>query len=89
MILARVIGSAVASAKHPAYVGKKVMVVQPVDPEGNDIGSSFLAVDSVQAGPGDQVLVAREGNAARQILGGGEAPLHSVILGIVDMVEIS
>ncbi|MFH1018954.1 MAG: EutN/CcmL family microcompartment protein [Pseudomonadota bacterium] len=88
MILARVIGTAVATIKHPAYQGRKVLVVQPLTPEGEDSGKSFLAVDAVQAGVGDQVLVAREGNTARQILAAGEAPIHSVVLSVVDEVHL-
>ncbi|MFH1262503.1 MAG: EutN/CcmL family microcompartment protein [Pseudomonadota bacterium] len=88
MIIARVIGTAVATVKHPSYNGRKVMIVQPLAPEGEDQGQSFLAVDAVQSGPGDRVLVAREGNAARQILEAGEAPIHAVILGIIDEVNL-
>ena len=88
MILCRVIGNAVASVKHPVYEGKKIMVVQSVDVDGRTpLGPEFLAVDSVQAGPGDLVLASREGNAARQILGTRNDPFHSVILGIVDSVD--
>jgi microcompartment protein CcmK/EutM len=89
VILARVIGTAVASVKHPSYNGRKVMIVQPLTPEGEEQGQSFLAVDSVQAGPGDRVLVAREGNTARQILAAGDAPIHAVIVGIVDAVDVT
>lgn len=88
MILCRVLGNAVSTVQHPCYVGRKVMVVQPVDTDGRrPLGDEFLAVDSVQAGPGDLVLAAREGNTARQILGNDDDPLHAVILGIVDQVE--
>jgi microcompartment protein CcmK/EutM len=88
VILARVIGNAVSSVKHPSYQGHKVMVVQPVDTDGHrPLGGEFLAQDSVQAGPGDLVLCAREGNTARQILGNDDDPFHSVILGIVDVVS--
>lgn len=87
MILCRVIGNAVASVKHPAYEGKSIMVVQPVDTDTHTaLGDEFLAIDSVQAGVGDLVLASREGNAARQILGTRKDPFHSVILGIVDEV---
>jgi microcompartment protein CcmK/EutM len=88
VIIARVIGTAVATVKHPSYNGRKVMIVQPLTPEGENQGQSFLAVDAVQSGPGDQVLVAREGNTARQILEAGEAPIHAVILGIIDEVNL-
>jgi microcompartment protein CcmK/EutM len=89
MILARVIGTAVATVKHPSFNGRKVLVVQPLTPEGENSGKSFLAVDAVQAGVGDQVLVAREGNTARQILAAGEAPIHAVVLSIVDEVHLA
>lgn len=88
MILCRVTGNAVSTVKHPAYVGKIVLTCQPVQADGiTRLGRAFLAVDSVQAGEGDLVVVAREGNAARQVLGTSEDPFHSVILGIVDEIH--
>ncbi len=88
MILARVIGNAVATVKHPSFEGRTVLVVQPVAPDGRTAkGRSFLAVDSVQSGVGDLVLAAREGNTARQILGRDDEPFHSVILAVVDEVH--
>jgi microcompartment protein CcmK/EutM len=90
MILCRVIGNVVSTVQHRCYDGRKVMVVQPVTVDTRTArGTSFLAVDSCQAGQGDLVLAAREGNTARQILGDSDAPLHSVIVGIVDQVNIS
>ena len=65
------------------------MLVQPISPEGEDIGSTFLAVDAVQAGPGDQVLVSREGGSVRQVLGVGEEPFHAAILAVIDAIEIT
>lgn len=88
MILCRVLGSVVASAHHPVYDGRKVLVVQPIEPEGEDRGASFLAVDFVQAGQGDMVLVNREGSGARLVFGQEEAPVHSVIVGVVDQVTV-
>lgn len=88
MILCRVIGNAISTIKDPCFNGHSVMVCQPVDTSGKPKGRSFLSVDSVQAGPGDLVLCAREGNTARQILANlDEVPHHSVILGIVDEVQ--
>jgi microcompartment protein CcmK/EutM len=88
VILGRVIGNAVATVKHRCFEGKSVLVIQPVGMDGRTPkGRSFLSVDSVQAGQGDLVLVAREGNCARQVLGNDDDPLHSVILGIVDDLE--
>ena len=87
MILCRVVGNAVSTVKHPAYEARTVLVCRPVQPDGHTpCGPEFLSLDSVQAGPGDLVLAAREGNTARQILGNDADPLHSVILGIVDEV---
>lgn len=87
MILARVIGNSVASVQHPCMEGRSVLIVQPVKGDGRSpLGRSFLSIDSVQAGVGDLVLCAREGNTARQILGKDTDPLHSVILGVVDVV---
>ncbi len=89
MILCRVIGNAVSTVQHACYDGRKVMVVQPVTVDTRTPrATSFLAVDAVQAGPGDLVLAAREGNTARQILGDPDAPLHAVIVGVVDEVTI-
>lgn len=86
MILAKVLGNAVATVKHELLTGHKVLVVQPVNRELAPAKPSFLAIDSVQAGPGDLVLVEREGNAARQILEDSKGPFHSVIVGIVDSI---
>jgi microcompartment protein CcmK/EutM len=89
MILGRVTGNVVATIKQPCYEGQRLLIVQPVDEVGNDKGDSFLACDSVQAAPGDVVLVEREGNTARQILGNPNDPFHSVIVGIVDKVTVA
>ena len=87
MILCKVQGNVVATVKHPGYVGHRLMIVQPIDDHGNNKGDSFLAHDSVQSGPGDVVLVEREGNTARQLLGKASDPFHAVIVGIVDKVS--
>lgn len=87
MILARVIGNVVATLKVPVFTGHKVLIVQPVDDRGKDISKSFLSMDTVNAGPGDIVLVEQEGNCARQLLGTSKDPFHSVIVGVVDRVS--
>ena len=56
MIIAKVVGNVVSTEKHPQYKGYKILVVQPVDPEGAPKGRSFLALDGVQTGIGDTVL---------------------------------
>jgi microcompartment protein CcmK/EutM len=77
-----------ASAKHPAYVGHTLFVVQPLDERGGDAGASFVAIDHAQAGVGDKVLVLTEGNGVRQLLKAGDlVPIRSIIVGVVDHVE--
>lgn len=87
MILCRVLGNAVATVKHPSYVGHTILICQPVKADGTTkLGTSFLAQDSVQAGIGDLVLCAREGNTARQLLGNDSDPFHAVVAAIVDEI---
>ena len=88
MRICRVLGTVVATAKHPTYDGHKVLVVQQVDEKGERVGSSFVAVDVVQAGVGDLVLVMSEGNGVRQILKQQLLPIRSLIVGIVDAVDV-
>ena len=86
----RVVGPMWASVKHPAFAGRPLFVVQPLDETGKDAGASFIAVDHVQAGVGDKVLVLTEGNGVRQILQMGDiVPIRSLIVGIVDEVSIT
>ena len=83
------VGPMWATAKHPAYAGRTLFVVQPLDAEGRDVGASFVAVDNVQAGVGDKVLVLTEGTGVRQILKAGDiVPIRSLIVGIVDQVDV-
>ena len=90
MNLARVLGTVVASEKHPAFHGRKLMVVQPLDEHQKPNGKSFIAIDhSSSAGKGDLVLVMREGNGVRQIIGDKMAPIRSIIVGIVDSVDLA
>jgi ethanolamine utilization protein EutN len=86
----RVVGPMWAAVKHPAFVGHPLFVVQPLDERGADAGASFVAIDHVQAGVGDKVIVLTEGNGARQIVKQGDiVPIRSIIVGIVDHVEVS
>ena len=84
----RVVGPMWAAVKHPAFVGRSLFVVQPLDEHGKDAGQSFVAIDHVQAGVGDKVIVLTEGNGVRQILKMGDiVPIRSIIVGIVDHVD--
>ncbi len=89
MIIARVVGNVVSTEKHPHYRGYKILVVQPVDPEGKPKGRSLLALDGVKAGVGDTVLIVDEGGSARAVLGDESAmTVRTVACGIVDRVDV-
>ena len=87
MILGRVIGSITSTINHPFYDGRKLMVVEKTDAAGAPLADYLIAVDTVGAGPGERVLVLDEGNGARQVLASSDAPVRSVIVGIIDLVD--
>ncbi len=89
MILGRVVGEVVATIKHDAYRGEKLLIVVRTTPDGGPAGGYLVAVDRVGAGIGETVLVMDEGNSARQILRREGAPIRSVIVGIVDAVAVA
>ena len=88
MILARVTGEVVATSKHESHRGRKLLIVQPVTPEGSDRGGQVLALDAVDAGIGDRVLVVQEGFAAMTAAGRPNSPIDMTIVGVVDAVEV-
>ena len=85
MILGKIVGNVVSTIKMYGYESKKVLVVQPIGPDGKDNGKTFLAVDAVQAGIGDTVIVMEEGGSARMIIDEPDSlTVKSVVAGIVD-----
>jgi microcompartment protein CcmK/EutM len=88
MILSKVIGTLVATQKNQALREQKLLIVQPIDLNGTFIGRDLIAVDNVDAGVGDTVLVMQEGTGARQILKREDIPVHSVIVAVVDGMDI-
>ena len=89
MILGRVVGRVVCSVKDPMYEGEKLLLVRPEHPDGKPAGGSFLAVDAVQSGIGDRVLVFDEGGSARQVLGKpAMGTIRTVIAAVVDQVGL-
>lgn len=88
MILAKVIGTVVTTISHVHYKNRRLLVVQPLVTEGENTDEDFIAIDNTQAGIGDTVLINREGNGARQVLKNPDACIISVIVGIVDSVDI-
>jgi len=87
MILGKVIGNVVSTIKLPVYQGYKILIVQPVNDKEEPQGESILALDTVQAGVGDTVLVIDEGNSSRLIMNNSTAPVRTMIVGIVDAVK--
>ena len=87
MFLALVVGEVVATAKHPHLAGQKLRLVRPEPTPGRPEPATVIAVDTVQAGPGDRVLVADEGNAAAQVLHKKRGPVRTVIVGVVDSTD--
>lgn len=88
MILARVIGNVVATQKNERYQGSRILLVQPITPDGKDYGHPVVALDAVQAGVGDTVLVVQEGwSASTAATGEPGAAIDSTIVGVVDTIE--
>jgi ethanolamine utilization protein EutN len=89
LIIARVIGNVVATQKNERYAGGRVMLCQPVTPEGEETGVALLALDSVDAGIGDTVLVVQEGwGASTAATGKAGAAIDSAIVGVVDRIDL-
>lgn len=88
MIIGKVTGTVVTTLSHAAFKNRRLLVVQPLTLPGEAATGDFIALDNTQAGVGDTVLVNREGNGARQALGNPDAPIISVIVGIVDSLTI-
>lgn len=87
MELGKVVGTLVTTISHPHYKDRRLLIVQPLDLAGVESGD-FVALDNSHAGIGDTVLVNREGNGARQALGIPDGCVISVIVGIVDLVDL-
>ena len=88
MILAKVAGTVVATRKDERLVSSKLLVVRPIDPAGKPEGNYLVAVDTVDAGPGDTVLIV-SGSSARMAAGLKDCPVDAAIVGIVDEVEMN
>ena len=86
MILARVVGTVVATRKDERLVGSKLLLAQPVSPDGEPRGTELVAVDTVDAGASETVLIVT-GSSARMVDGLSDCPVDAAIVGIVDVVE--
>lgn len=88
MILGKVCGAIHSTINHEFYDGRKLLVVDRLNLEGEPTGDYLIAIDSVDAGAGETVLMIDEGNSARQIVDDSNAPIRSIIIGIVDQVSV-
>ena len=88
MVLARVVGTVVATRKDPRLVSNKLLVARPMDPRGKPEGTYLIAVDTVDAGVGETVLIV-SGSSARMASGLKDCPVDAAIVGIVDTVEVT
>ena len=88
MILAKIVGTVVATRKDERLVSNKLMVVRPVDPAGKFEGAYLVAVDTVDAGVGETVLVV-SGSSARMASGLKDCPVDAAVVGIVDNIEVT
>ena len=87
MILGKIIGTVVSTRKDERLVGSKLLLVQPGLPEGESQGVPLVAVDTVDAGVGETVLVV-SGSSARMATGLKDHPVDAAIIGIVDIVNL-
>ncbi len=88
MFLAQVIGTVVAPVQHPALAGERLLLLRVLQPDGRPAGKTRIALDRARAGPGERVLVLDEGNGARQLVARENAPVKTVVVGVVDSIEL-
>ena len=86
MILAKIVGTVVATQKDERLVSSKLLLARPIDPTGKETGSYLVAVDTVDAGAGDTVLIV-SGSSARMAAGLKDCPVDAAIVGVVDAIE--
>jgi ethanolamine utilization protein EutN len=89
VFVGQVAGEIVSTINHPDYDNRRLLVVDRIDPAGKPAGGYLIAVAAIEAGVGDRVLVLDEGTGARQILGNSKAPVRSIVVGIVDSVDVA
>ncbi|MBL8122820.1 MAG: EutN/CcmL family microcompartment protein [Blastocatellia bacterium] len=89
MLLARVIGNVVATQKNQRYEGSRVMLCRQITPEGEDMDYTCLALDSVDSGVGDLVVIVQEGwSASTAATSRAGAAIDSAIVGVVDHIDL-
>jgi microcompartment protein CcmK/EutM len=87
MLLAKIVGTVVATRKDERLVSSKLLIARPIDPTGKPEGNYLVAVDTVNAGYGETVLIV-SGSSARMAAGLKDCPVDAAIVGVVDAIEI-
>jgi microcompartment protein CcmK/EutM len=88
MLLAKIVGTVVATRKDPRLVSSKLLVVRPIDLKGKADGNHLVAIDTVDAGVGETVLVV-SGSSARLAAGLKDCPVDAAIIGIIDTIDVN
>lgn len=88
MIVGKVCGTVYSTINHPFYDNRKLLLVDKIAPPGVTNGGYIIAVDWVDAGIGETVLIIDEGNSARQVVDDPQGPIRSIIIGIIDEICI-
>src|ERR1043165_9569979 len=89
MLIARVVGELVATQKHPSHEGRKLLLVQPLNLDGTDRGDAVVALDAVDAGVGDRVLLVTEGFSAMTAVGRPQSPIDMAVIGFIDHIDLA
>ncbi len=89
MILGRISGSVVSTVHHSIVDGHKLLVAERLDESGGSTGTYVIAFDAIGAGFGETVLILDEGNGARQVLDDETAPVRSIVVAVVDEIELA
>ena len=88
MFVGQVAGEIVATINHRDYQNRRLLVIDRLDESCQPTGGYLVAVAATDAGVGDRVLVLDEGTGARQILGNSKAPIRSIVVGVIDSVDL-
>lgn len=89
MLIGKIIGDIVATQKAPSHVGRKILMVQPLNLDGSERGEVLLALDAVDAGVGDRVLVVTEGWSAMTAVERPQSPIDTAVVGVIDSVTLA
>ena len=88
MLISRVVGELVATRKHQSHEGQKILLVQPLNLDGTNRGDPLVAVDAVDAGVGDLVLLITEGFSAMTSVGRPQSPIDMAVVGFIDQIGL-